>query len=150
MQSIWRNKENATVCKCTIISCAVKSFLVQIVTSSWLSFMTWLKEGKADHRYFLESVHDWIKTDFMRNKMGSSYITVCCFPLTTPNGKRWSVSPTLPVVSSHSQCVSWYHDLFTTKTKEFSSFFPSVWYMTTFPLACFAWLMIWEQIQKKL
>ena len=58
MQCIWRNKENATVCKYTIISCTVKSFLVQIVTSSRPSFMTWLKEGKADCRDFLESVHD--------------------------------------------------------------------------------------------
>jgi len=28
----------------------------------------------ADHRYFLESVHDWIKTDAMRNKVASSYV----------------------------------------------------------------------------
>ena len=58
MQCIWRNKENATVCKCTIVSCAVKSFWVQIRTSSWPSFMTWLKEGKVDRRHFLESVQD--------------------------------------------------------------------------------------------
>ena len=30
----------------------------------------------ADHRYFLESIHDRIKTDFMRNKLASSYILV--------------------------------------------------------------------------
>ena len=39
----------------------------------------------ADYRYYLESIHDWIKTDFMRNKVASSYIQmisiVCCFLL---------------------------------------------------------------------
>ena len=28
----------------------------------------------ADHIYFIESIRDWIKTDFMRNKVASSYI----------------------------------------------------------------------------
>ena len=41
------------------------------------------KERLADRRYFLEIVHDWIKTDFMRKKVASSYIQmvfiVCCF-----------------------------------------------------------------------
>ena len=30
----------------------------------------------ADHRYFLESVHDWIKINFMTNKVASSYIKI--------------------------------------------------------------------------
>ena len=28
----------------------------------------------ADHRYFLEIVHDWIKTDFMRKRVANSYV----------------------------------------------------------------------------
>ena len=28
----------------------------------------------ADRRYFLEIIHNWIKTDFMRNKVASSYM----------------------------------------------------------------------------
>ena len=43
----------------------------------------------ADRRYFLEIVHDSIKTDFMRKKVASSYIQmvfiVCCLLLTAPN-----------------------------------------------------------------
>ena len=55
------------------------------------------KERLADHRYFLEIVHDWIKTDFMRKKVASSYIQmvfiVCCFLQTALNkGKIISVS----------------------------------------------------------
>ena len=51
------------------------------------------KERLAGRRYFLEIVHDWIKTDFMRNKVASSYITqmifiVCCFLLTAPNKEK--------------------------------------------------------------
>ena len=46
----------------------------------------------ADCRYFLVSVHDWIKTDFMTNKVASSYtkviFIVCCFLLKTPNNKK--------------------------------------------------------------
>ena len=46
----------------------------------------------ADHRYFLEIIHDWIKTDFMRKKVASSYIQmlfiVCCFLLTAPNKEK--------------------------------------------------------------
>ena len=46
----------------------------------------------ADHRYFLESVHDCIKTDFMTNKVASSYIKIifimCYLLLTAPNNKK--------------------------------------------------------------
>ena len=46
----------------------------------------------ADHRYFLEIVHDSIKTDFIRNKVASSYIQmiyiICCFLLTAPNKEK--------------------------------------------------------------
>ena len=45
----------------------------------------------ADHRYFLEIVHDWIKTDFMRKKVASSYIQVVfivCFFLPTAENKE--------------------------------------------------------------
>jgi len=50
----------------------------------------------ADHRYFLGTIHDGIKTGFMRKK-ASSYIQVvfivCCLLLTAPNkGKIISVS----------------------------------------------------------
>ena len=40
----------------------------------------------ANHRYFLESVHDYIKTDFMTNKVASSYIKIIfimCYLLLT-------------------------------------------------------------------
>ena len=47
------------------------------------------KGGLADCRYFVEIVNDWINTDFMRNKVASSYIQmifiVCCFLLTAPS-----------------------------------------------------------------
>ena len=46
----------------------------------------------ADRRYFLESVHGWTKTDFMINKVASSYIQmifiVYCFQLTAPNKEK--------------------------------------------------------------
>ena len=46
----------------------------------------------ADRRYFIEIVHVWIKTDFMRKKVASSYIQmlfiVCCFLLTGPNKEK--------------------------------------------------------------
>ena len=51
-----------------------------------------VKGSLADHRYFLEKVHDWIKTDFIINKVASSYIQiifiVCCFLLTAPNKEK--------------------------------------------------------------
>ena len=46
----------------------------------------------ADHKYFLEIIHVWIKTNFMRKKVASSYIQmvfiVCCFLLTAPNKEK--------------------------------------------------------------
>ena len=50
------------------------------------------KERLADCKYFFEIIHDWIKTDFMRNKVASSYIEIvfitCCFQLTAPNKEK--------------------------------------------------------------
>ena len=50
------------------------------------------KQRLVDRRYFLEIVHDGIKTDFMRKKVDSSYIQimtiVCCFLLTAPNKEK--------------------------------------------------------------
>ena len=50
------------------------------------------KERLADRRYFFEIVYDWIKTDFMRKKVASSYVQmifiVCCFLLTGPNKEK--------------------------------------------------------------
>ena len=49
----------------------------------------------ADRKYFLESIHDLIKTDFMRNEVASSYIQifiVCCILLTAPNKKEKIIS----------------------------------------------------------
>ena len=41
------------------------------------------KERLADRRYFLEIIHNQIKTDFMRTNVASCYIQmifpVCCF-----------------------------------------------------------------------
>ena len=46
----------------------------------------------ADRRYFLESVHDLLKTDFMIKKVASSYtqmiFIVYCFQLTAPNKEK--------------------------------------------------------------
>ena len=39
------NKRNATMGKCSIISCAVSLFWVKIETFSWPPFVTWLWEG---------------------------------------------------------------------------------------------------------
>ena len=64
--------------KCIIISCAVVCDIA--------------KRRLADRRYFIEIVHVWIKTDFMRKKVASSYIQkvfiVCCFLLTAPNKEK--------------------------------------------------------------
>ena len=57
----------------------------------------------ADHKYFLESVHDLIKTDFVRNEVASSYIQIFivrCILLMAPN-KEKIMSCTLPMVSSN-------------------------------------------------
>ena len=71
----------------------------------------------ADRRYFLEIVHDSIKTDFMRKKVASSYIQmvfiVCCLLLTAPNKETIICVSTLLMVSS--EYVSRYCDLFTTE-----------------------------------
>ena len=51
-----------------------------------------VKGRLADRRYFLESIHDLSETDFMRNKLASSYIQmiviVCCILLTAPNKEK--------------------------------------------------------------
>ena len=63
----------------------------------------------ADHKYFLESVHDLIKTDFVRNEVASSYIQIFivrCILLMAPNKKEKIMSCMLSMVSS--DCVSWY------------------------------------------
>ena len=60
-----------------------ESFLVQI-TLSWPSFVTRL----ADRRYFFESVHDGIKTDFTTDKAASSYIKIFNVLLPTNSSKQ--------------------------------------------------------------
>ena len=143
MQCVWRNKGNARVCECIIISCAVSRFCRN--RNIFMAVICDLaKRRQADRRCFIESVHEWIKTDFMTNKAASSYISilciVCCFLVTAPSKKGCAMSRTLPMV--YFQSVSRYRDLFTRETKERS------WYMATFPFVLIAWLMIWEYEMK--
>ena len=44
----------------------------------------------ADCRYFFENIHDWIKTDFMTNKVANSYVKndVYCVLLPTNSSKQ--------------------------------------------------------------
>ena len=44
----------------------------------------------ADRKYFLEIAHDWIKTDFMTNKVANSYIknNIYCVLLPTNSSKQ--------------------------------------------------------------
>ena len=53
-----------------------ESVLVQMVTFFMAVICGMAKGRKADHRYFLESVYDWIKTDCMWRKVGSSYLSM--------------------------------------------------------------------------
>ena len=78
------------------------------------------KERLADRRYFFEIVHDWIKTDFMRKRVASSYIQmifiVCCFLLTGPNKEK----------QCHA-CYRWcllsvYHDIVTCSQQKLKNF----------------------------
>ena len=45
----------------------------------------------ADHKYFLQSIHDLIKTDFVQNEVAISYIQIFivrCILLTAQNKER--------------------------------------------------------------
>ena len=91
MECVWRNKGNARVCECIIMSCAVSRFCRN---RNIFMAVIWdlAKRRQADCRCFIESVHEWIKTDLMTNKAASSYISilfiVCCFLVTAPNKKK--------------------------------------------------------------
>ena len=76
------------MCECITISCAVSFFGKNC--DIFMAVICDMANGRlADHIYFLEIVHDGIKTDFMRKKVSSFYIQmifiVCCFLLTAPN-----------------------------------------------------------------
>ena len=87
------------MCECIIISCAMilLGYKLQHFHGCMAVICDMAKGGLADHRYFLESVHDCIKTDFMTNKMASSYIKIifimCFLLLTAPNNKKMSNAP---------------------------------------------------------
>ena len=77
----------------------------------------------ADHRYFLEIFREWIKTDFMRNKVASSYIQmifiVCCFLLTAPHKEK-----IISVLYVHYQwcLLSVYDDIMTCSQQKLKNF----------------------------
>ena len=75
----------------------------------------------ADRRYFFESVHDGIKTDFTTDKAASSYIKIFNVLLPTNSSKQRKDNQCLTPMMS-SECVSRYCDLLTTETKELSFF----------------------------
>ena len=102
----------------------------------------------ADCRYFFVSVHDWIKTDFMTNKVASSYtkviFIVCCFLLKAPNNKKLISVPHI-TDGVFSVCI-----ICSQQTLKNFPIFLSVWYITTSPIVFFVWLMIWQQIRNEL
>ena len=147
----WCNVFGEVPQKYIIISCAMSLFWYKSQTFSWLSFVTWLKQGKLITDISLKAFMikqkqiSWEISSFIKILFTFYYfLPAIYFLLAAPNEKRrWSVPCTLPMVLS---VVSWCCDFFKffiTETKELSSFL-SAWYMTTFSLVIFAWLMIWE------
>ena len=74
------------MCECIFISYAASLFGKN--RDIFMALVCDMAKGRlADHTYFLEIVHD-----FMRKKAAGSYIQmifiVCCFPLTGPNKEK--------------------------------------------------------------
>ena len=81
------------MCECIIISCAVSLFFPGKNRDIFMAAICDMAMGRlADRRYIFESVHDLLKTDFMINKVASSYtqmiFIVYCFQLTAPNKEK--------------------------------------------------------------
>ena len=63
MYCVWRNKGNATICECIIISYTVSlCFLgggVGVKLTTFMAVICDMDMGRlVDHKYFLEIVHD--------------------------------------------------------------------------------------------